>query len=401
MRETLRAALVIARRDFTAIIFSKAFILFLIGPLFPLVIGGLVGTMGDRIDGEAMRPVIGVVLSPTEAGRLEAAHARLAEGMGDPAVPGLRRLPPGTDPHAALSIRDGGGVIAVLSGSLAAPRLTGKQGDIARLRGEVGLLAGMAQSAEATAPVRVTLEPVAASGGSERQGRLLTGRSAQVLLFLLTMLLAGMVLSNLVEEKANKIIEILAAAVPVDAIFLGKLGAMLAMSLVGIGVWATVAILAYTGLVGFNFPLPPPAVGWPLFILLFLVYFATAYTLLGSLFIGIGAQASTVREVQTLSMPITMTQVVIFFFASYAVNRMGAPPEIAAAIFPFSSPFAMIARAAQSPALWPHAAAIVWQLLWVTLIIRFGVRLFRRNVLKSGGGPARAGLFGRRRAEGV
>ena len=31
-----------------------------------------------------------------------------------------------------------------------------------------------------------------------------------MLLFLLTMLLAGMVLSNLVEEKANKIIEILA-----------------------------------------------------------------------------------------------------------------------------------------------------------------------------------------------
>jgi hypothetical protein len=36
-------------------------------------------------------------------------------------------------------------------------------------------------------------------------------QASQMLLFLLTMLLAGMVLSNLVEEKANKIIEILAA----------------------------------------------------------------------------------------------------------------------------------------------------------------------------------------------
>ena len=35
---------------------------------------------------------------------------------------------------------------------------------------------------------------------------------------LLTMLLAGMVLSNLVEEKGNKIIEILAAAIPMDAV---------------------------------------------------------------------------------------------------------------------------------------------------------------------------------------
>jgi ABC-2 type transport system permease protein len=44
------------------------------------------------------------------------------------------------------------------------------------------------------------------------------------------MLLAGMVLSNLVEEKGNKIIEVLAAAIPMDAVFLGKLFAMLAVS---------------------------------------------------------------------------------------------------------------------------------------------------------------------------
>src|SRR3546814_15126277 len=58
-----------------------------------------------------------------------------------------------------------------------------------------------------------------------------------MLLFLLTMLLAGMVLSNLVEEKANKIIEILAAAIPMDAVFMGKLVAMLGVSFVGLAVW--------------------------------------------------------------------------------------------------------------------------------------------------------------------
>ena len=42
------AAFVIARRDFTAIVFSKVFLLFLIGPLFFLGIsagGGLIGAM--------------------------------------------------------------------------------------------------------------------------------------------------------------------------------------------------------------------------------------------------------------------------------------------------------------------------------------------------------------------
>ena len=58
---------------------------------------------------------------------------------------------------------------------------------------------------------------------------------------LLTMLLAGMVLSNLVEEEANKIIEVLAAAIPMDAVFMGKLFAMLGVSFVGIAVWGAAA----------------------------------------------------------------------------------------------------------------------------------------------------------------
>jgi ABC-2 type transport system permease protein len=51
-----------------------------------------------------------------------------------------------------------------------------------------------------------------------------------------------------------------------------------------------------------------------------------------------------------------------------------------------SSPFAMLARAAERPELWPHLVAIVWQILWVALILRVAVRIFRRSVLKSGPG---------------
>ena len=67
----------------------------------------------------------------------------------------------------------------------------------------------------------------------------MTAQAGQTLLLLLTMLLAGMVLSNLVEEKTNKIIEVLAAAIPMDSVFLGKLFAMLAVSFVDIGVWGS------------------------------------------------------------------------------------------------------------------------------------------------------------------
>jgi ABC-2 type transport system permease protein len=64
---------------------------------------------------------------------------------------------------------------------------------------------------------------------------------------------------------------------------------------------------------------------------------------------------------------------------------MGSPAEVAACIFPFSSPFAMIARAAQDGAVWPHLVALIWQASFVALIIRIGVLLFRRHVMQSGG----------------
>jgi ABC-2 type transport system permease protein len=279
-----------------------------------------------------------------------------------------------------------GSVSTVLSGTLERPVLAGQKGQIRRVEGDVSLLISTAR-AGATLPItRLETHAVARSQGVQQQARLLTGRAAQVLLFLLTMLLAGMVLSNLVEEKTNKIIEILAAAVPIDAIFIGKLMAMLAMSLVGISIWGGTALIIYFASFGFTALLPPPAVGWPAFIALGIIYFTTAYSLLGALFIGIGAQASTVREVQTLSMPVTMGQVVVFFLASYAVNKPGQTAEIVAAIFPLSSPFTMIAHAAQSPDIWPHLIAIPWQIFCVGMIIRLGVGLFRRNVLKSGSG---------------
>mgnify|MGYP002826827226 CR=1 FL=1 len=216
-----------------------------------------------------------------------------------------------------------------------------------------------------------------------------------VMLFMLTMLLAGMVLSNLVEEKGNKIIEILAAAIPMDAVFVGKLFAMLGVSLVGLTVWGGAAgAIVYFGASALPV-IPPPAVGWPLFFALFVIYFAMSYLLIGSVFITIGSMAPTVREVQTISLPATILNLVIFFLSMFALSRPGSPIEIAAAIFPLSSPYMMLARAAQDGVIWWHVAAIAWQILWVALFIRFGAMLFRKQVLKSGGAGRAKGVGGK------
>ncbi|MGL5837416.1 MAG: ABC transporter permease [Sphingorhabdus sp.] len=386
MIDLIRAAYVIGRRDFTAIIFSKAFFFFLLGPLFPILVGGAAGALGGQVARDIDRPVVGLTMPEVDSGKLLAARAVLAKQMGEGAFPELKVLPEASRniPPKKLLDDKTNGLAAILSGTLDNPQLTGTKGPVEKYRGDVAMLSGFAQHSDALRLPEVKTSLVEQTAGNEKTQRLVTAQGTQIILFMLTMLLAGMVLSNLVEEKANKIIEILAAAVPMDAVFLGKLFAMLAMAFVGLTVWGTVGF-ALASLSGPALPsFPTPAVGWPIFLVLGVVYFTMAYLILGSLFLGIGAMAATVREVQTLSMPVTMLQLINFFFAIYTVSKLGEPVELVAAIFPFTSPFAMIARAAQDATLWYHLVAIVWQAVFVVVILRMGVWLFRRNVMKSG-----------------
>ncbi|WP_422345013.1 ABC transporter permease [Parasphingorhabdus sp.] len=385
MIETIRAAFVIARRDFTAIIFSKSFFFFLLGPLFPLIIGIAAGGLGQQVRQDIDQPVVGVALEESEATKLVDARAALAKNLGNGALPELLLLPD-TDPNdpdikGRLDTAEKP-LTAIISGTLAAPLLTGSEEDVKRWDGKIALLSETALSG--SNPVTVQTDFVAATGSSKKRTQLATAQGGQIILILLTMILAGMVLSNLVEEKTNKIIEILAAAIPMDAIFLGKLFAMLGMALVGITVWSALGFIGISLVVSGIPDLPSPAVGWPLFCVLMVLYFSMAYLLLGSLFLGIGAMATTVREVQTLSMPVTMGQLLVFFLAAFTVTKLGEPLEWIAVVFPFSSPFAMIARAAQMDNVWQHGLALIWQAIFTLIIIRFSVMLFRRNVMKSG-----------------
>jgi ABC-2 type transport system permease protein len=195
------------------------------------------------------------------------------------------------------------------------------------------------------------------------------------------------VVGTMAEERNNKVIEVLAAAVPLESVFLGKLLGMFGVAILFVGFWG-----AIVGKLGSFLPADAatafgelaPAVGAGPFALLFAAYFAMAYLLLGAVFLGVGAQASTMREIQLLSLPVTVVQVAMFGLSAAAVAKPGSWLATAAEVFPLSSPFAMAGHAANSPELWPHILALAWQALWVTLFVTVGARAFRRGVLQSG-----------------
>lgn len=388
MMRFLRSAFVIGRRDFTATVLSKTFIFFLLAPLFPAAMGGLFGSIGARVATQSARPVVAVVAPPKEFDRLSAARDEVVSAIGDGSLVKIVGYSPEHDIAAQekrLLASRNPPIRAVLSGGLDHPRLVGALGEDPTTAGQLKLLLETARSGSGGEAPDLAVTDVQSSSGSLAADRVTTAWVAQAVLFFLTLMLSTMVMSQLIEEKSNKIIEVIAAAVPIDAMFVGKLFAMLAASVIGLIVWIAAGALFLQMIKhGGVASLPPPAVGWPGFLALAVVYFATNYLLVGAVMLTIGAQASTAREVQVLAMPATFGQFLLFGFATTAIGSPDSPTAIAAAIFPLSSPMTMLARAAQDPQWWPHAVALLWQALWVGLILRGASRLFRRVVLQSG-----------------
>ena len=403
-RRTLRQTLTIARRDFVATVFTPIFLLFLFAPVL-MGSFGAIGGMGaaSMNDGAADRSRLVAIVQPATAAAMEGEDRRLrALFRRDERPAPLAFQTPGPDPRAqakaAMADRDHD-VDAVLYGPLPTPTLlvapgTRRAGPYLEAVAQA-TLAAQAPDAVSVRATREQAERVGASIGGQHQSGFFTVFG----IFFLTLFLAGQVVGTMAEERNNKVVEILAAAVPLEAVFFGKLIGMFGVAVLFVGFWGTIvgqiASLMPAGAAAAIGDLTP-AVGGPAFALLFAAYFSMAYLLLGSVFLGIGAQASTMREIQMLSLPITLVQVGMFALASAAARQPGSTVATVAEVFPLSSPFAMAGRAANSPELWPHALALGWQAVWVALFIMAGARLFRRGVLKSGGGRP----FWRRRARG-
>lgn len=409
MKRLFRQTAVIARRDFVATVATPTFLVFLLAPLF--MIGfGLIGGLGasKMASNVTERAAIAALVPVVDGVKLQRADATLRATYRSENKPAeLRVLAPAADPDAqarALMADKDTDVYAVLYGPLDRPTiLRASTSEIsAPYLAELAEQALRNDRAGLAAGERLSHPDISAvtREAPSRSGRQSIGFGAVFVIFFLTLLLAGQAVGMMAEEKGNKVIEILAAAVPLETVFLGKLIGMFGVALLFIAFWGTIAggaVLIQPDAA--SIAASVPAIGFPLFFLLGAAYFTMAYMLLGAVFLGVGAQASTVREIQMLSLPITIVQVGMFGLSSAAASSPGSTLAFFAQLFPLSSPFAMAARGATDPRLWPHLLALGWQLLWVALTITVAARLFRRGVLKSGSGGFK-GLFGRKRNEG-
>ncbi|WEK41905.1 MAG: ABC transporter permease [Candidatus Sphingomonas colombiensis] len=385
----LRQTLTIARRDFVATVFTPIFLLFLFAPVIMGSFGAIGGLGAQNVStGSAAKTHLVAIAGSREAALLREADAALRPLFPQDAQPPTLEIrapsgDPGAQARAALATPDVD-ISAVMVGPLGRPSIV-RTSDARRWGEYLAMLADHATRV-ARDPTLRSIPEISVVGRERPSAR---NRDASAFfavfgIFFLTLFLSGQVVGTMAEERNNKVIEVLAAAVPLESVFLGKLLGMFGVAALFVTFWGLVLSQISALLPGGGLTNMAPAVGMGTFAILFIAYFAMAYLLLGSVFLGVGAQASTMREIQMLSLPITIIQIGMFALSTAAVSHPGSWLARLAEVFPLSSPFAMAGRAVNAPELWPHLLALGWQALWVAIFIMVGARLFRRGVLQSG-----------------
>ena len=90
MKQFLARIMVIARRDFRAILFSRSFLFFILGPLFPVIVAWMAGGIGASVQGATGEARLGIAMAPAESALVTQARGSLSRAAGG--LPGIEIL---------------------------------------------------------------------------------------------------------------------------------------------------------------------------------------------------------------------------------------------------------------------------------------------------------------------
>lgn len=202
-----------------------------------------------------------------------------------------------------------------------------------------------------------------------------------MLMFMVVMMVANPLLQGVIEEKMQRIAEVLLGSLRPFELMMGKLLGMTAVSLTISGVYLLGGCWA-AWRYGFSEYLPADLLAW------FLVYQSLAGLLFGSLFIAIGAACTDMKEAQNLLMPVMLLVCMPLFLLGNLMREPNSPAVTALSFFPFATPLLMIARQSAPPGipLWQPLVGIVVVLATTVLCVWAAGRIFRVGLLMQGKG---------------
>ena len=211
------------------------------------------------------------------------------------------------------------------------------------------------------------------------------------MLWIAVFTVAQMLLTNTIEEKSNRIMEVLLSSVSPLELMTGKIFGIAATGLCVIGSWVFFLILAVKfvpQMMGANLDFDLAAIVTdPVYIGAFVVYFFLGYLLYASLLVGIGAVCNSLKEAQNLMMPVTiMLMIPLFAMMPIAMDPNGSLARILSFV-PTFTPFVMMNRAAGPPATWEYVATTILLLVTIAAAFWAAAKVFRIGILMTGKPP--------------
>ena len=201
---------------------------------------------------------------------------------------------------------------------------------------------------------------------------------AFALVFFMTALGFGMsIAQSVTQEKESRVVEILAAAVPIRSLLWGKIigNTVLALGQVVLLVAVGLVGLAVTGrrelLTGISW-----AALW------YVLFFVLGFLALAALWSVAGSLASRQEDLQATTMPGQLILIVPYFISVLASEQI----QTIVSMLPIVSTMVMPGRMAQGDVpWWQIAVAIAATLVAAAVFVRVGSRLYERTLLRTGG----------------
>lgn len=263
--------------------------------------------------------------------------------------------------------------------------------------------AGISPAAVAAliAPVRVD-EAKITSRGEERGGALSTFLAAYVvafLIYLMTTLYGVAVMRSVLEEKTNRIAEILMSTIRATHLVFGKIIGVGSAAVTQVLIWAAILTLfvSQSHRFGDRFALPDsimqamrvePGTG----VLLFL-FFLLGFFLYASIFATVGASVTSEQEAQSVQFIALLPLISPLLFLESILNAPLGPTATTLGLIPFTAPIAMPMRMASSPV--PAIEIVVslaLMLCAIVVVAWVAGKIYRVGMLSTGKRPTLAEL---------
>lgn len=237
------------------------------------------------------------------------------------------------------------------------------------------------------------------------------------IMFFMVLMYGQMVMRSVMEEKTNRIVEVMMSSVRPFELMLGKILGAGAVGLTQVLAWVilsgAVTMLVPLFLGGMDpsqmdMPMTPgdakmmdpeQAQGeafrmmaelskqnWPLMIFSFIVFFLGGYFIYSSLFAAIGsAMSDDMGESQSLVLPATIPIVLAVYIVAFAgIRNPDSGLMVFASLFPLFSPIVMPFRMAFNPPWWQVALSLVLVVLAAFFFVWLAGRIYRVGILLYG-----------------